>query len=87
MELENLVATKADLERRKERLLGKLDSAKASLAEIDKRLIEKGIDPETLSEEIDRLKTQRDELTLKLAKALEEAEAVLSRVESRVESL
>jgi chromosome segregation ATPase len=87
MELEDLVATKADLERRKERLLCKLDSAKANLAEIDKRLVEKGIDPETLSDEIERLKAQRNELTAKLTKALEEAEMVLSRVESRVESL
>lgn len=87
MELEQLVNAKTEIERRKERLLGKLESAKANLAELDRRLAERGINPETLSEEIERLKSERSELTNKLATALEEAETIITRIENRVDSL
>lgn len=87
MELEQLVNAKTEIERRKERLLGKLESAKANLAELDRRLAERGINPETLSEEIERLKAERTELTNKLATALEEAETIITRIENRVDSL
>jgi predicted nuclease with TOPRIM domain len=87
MELEQLVNAKTEIERRKERLLGKLESAKANLAELDRRLTERGINPDTLSEEIERLKAERTELTNKLATALEEAETIITRIENRVDSL
>lgn len=87
MELEQLVNKKIDIERRRERLLGKLEAARSSLKELDKRLLERGIDPETLEQEIIRLKAERQEAITKLNDALLEAEQVITRIESRVESL
>tara|TARA_Y100001970_G_C14051556_1_gene759214 strand:- start:130 stop:393 length:264 start_codon:yes stop_codon:yes gene_type:complete len=87
MDLEQLVNKKIDLERRRERLLGKLEAARSSLKELDKRLVDRGIDPETLEEEINRLKAEKQEAIIKLNEALLEAEQVVTRIESRVESL
>ena len=87
MELEQLINKKIDIERRRERLLGKLEAARSSLKELDKRLLERGIDPETLEQEIIRLKAERQEAITKLNDALLEAEQVITRIESRVESL
>jgi len=87
MDLEQLVNKKMDLERRRERLLGKLEAARSSLKELDQRLVDRGIDPETLEEEINRLKAEKQEAITKLNEALLEAEQVVTRIESRVESL
>lgn len=87
MELEQLVNKKMDIERRRERLLGKLEAARASLTELDKRLLERGIDPDTLEKEIIRLKEERQKAIKELNQALLEAEQVINRIESRVDSL
>ena len=87
MDLEQLVNKKIDIERRRERLLGKLEVARSSLLEIDKRLVERGINPDTLEDEINRLKAERQEATTKLNEALLDAEQVITRIESRVDSL
>lgn len=87
MDLEQLVNKKLDIERRRERLLGKLEAARSSLTELDKRLVERGIDPNTLEEEINRLKDERQNAIIELNQALLEAEQVITRIESRVESL
>ncbi len=59
MDLEQLVNKKLDIERRRERLLGKLEAARSSLTELDKRLVDRGIDPNSLEDEINRLKAER----------------------------
>jgi metal-dependent HD superfamily phosphatase/phosphodiesterase len=87
MDLEQLVNKKIDIERRRERLLGKLEVAKSSLLELDKRLVERGINPDTLEEEINRLKAERQEAIILLNEALLDAEQVITRIESRVDSL
>jgi chromosome segregation ATPase len=87
MDLEQLVNKKLDIERRRERLLGKLEAARSSLLELDKRLVERGINPDTLEDEINRLKAERQEAINKLNEALLEAEQVITRIESRVDSL
>ncbi len=87
MDLEQLVNKKLDIERRRERLLGKLEAARSSLTELDKRLVERGIDPNTLEAEINRLKQERQNAITELNQALIEAEQVITRIESRVESL
>lgn len=87
MDLEQLVNKKMDIERRRERLLGKLEAARSSLSELDKRLVERGINPDTLEDEITRLKAERQEAITKLNEALLEAEQVITRIESRVDSL
>jgi chromosome segregation ATPase len=87
MDLEQLVNKKIDIERRRERLLGKLEVARSSLLELDKRLVERGINPDTLEDEINRLKAERQEATTKLNEALLDAEQVITRIESRVDSL
>ena len=87
MDLEQLVNKKLDIERRRERLLGKLEAARSSLSELDKRLVERGIDPNTLEDEINRLKNERQNAITELNQALLEAEQVITRIESRVESL
>ncbi len=87
MDLEQLVSKKIDIERRRERLLGKLEVARSSLLELDKRLVERGIDPNTLEDEINRLKAERQEAITKLNEALLDAEQVITRIESRVDSI
>ena len=87
MDLEQLVNKKIDIERRRERLLGKLEAARSSLLELDKRLVERGINPDTLEQEINRLKAERQEAINKLNEALMDAEQVITRIESRVDSL
>jgi chromosome segregation ATPase len=87
MDLEQLVNKKIDIERRRERLLGKLEVAKSSLLELDKRLVERGINPDTLEEEINRLKAERQEAITKLNEALLDAEQVITRIESRVDGI
>jgi rRNA processing protein Krr1/Pno1 len=87
MDLEQLVNKKMDIERRRERLLGKLEAARSSLSELDKRLVERGINPETLEDEINRLKNERENAIIELNKALQEAEQVITRIESRVDNL
>lgn len=87
MDIEQLVNKKLDIERRKERLLGKLEAARASLQELDKRLTERGIDPNSLEDEISRLKAERQRAITQLNEALAEAEQVISRIESRVDNL
>ena len=87
MDLEQLVNKKIDIERRRERLLGKLEVAKSSLLELDKRLGERGINPDTLEEEINRLKAERQEAITKLNEALLDAEQVITRIESRVDGI
>ena len=87
MDLEQLVNKKIDIERRRERLLGKLEAARSSLLELDKRLVERGINPDTLEDEINRLKSERQEAITKLNEALLDAEQVITRIESRVDSL
>ena len=87
MDLEQLVSKKMDIERRRERLLGKLESARSSLAELDKRLVDRGIDPNTLEAEITRLKEERQNAIVELNQALLDAEEVITRIESRVDNL
>lgn len=87
MDLEQLVNKKIDIERRRERLLGKLEVAKSSLLELDKRLVERGINPDTLEEEINRLKAERQEAIILLNEALLDAEQVITRIESRVDGI
>lgn len=87
MDLEQLVNKKLDLERRRERLLGKLEVARSSLTELDKRLVDRGIDPNSLEEEINRLKAERQKAITELNQALQDAEQVITRIESRVDSL
>lgn len=87
MDLEQLVNKKMDIERRRERLLGKLEAARSSLSELDKRLLDRGINPDTLEDEINRLKAERQQAITKLNEALLEAEQVITRIESRVDSL
>lgn len=87
MDLEQLVNKKLGLERRRERLLGKLEVARSSLTELDKRLVDRGIDPNSLEEEINRLKAERQKAITELNQALQDAEQVITRIESRVDSL
>lgn len=87
MDLEQLVNKKIDLERRRERLLGKLEVARSSLTELDKRLVDRGIDPNSLEDEINRLKAERQKAITELNQALQDAEQVITRIESRVDSL
>jgi len=87
MDLEQLVAKKTELEKRRERLLGKMEAARASLSELDRKLMDRGINPEDLEEEISRLKTKRDAMMKQLSEAIEEAETILTRIETRVENL
>ena len=86
-DLEVLIKKKTDLERRKERLIGKLESARSNLSELDRRLLERGIQPDELGDEIIKLKREKEEIMQQLNKSISEAEIILNRIESRVDSL
>ena len=49
LNVQDLVERRDEIESRKARLSGKLESARQSLAEIDARLSEMGIDPQRLT--------------------------------------
>ena len=85
--IEKLLKRKLEIEKRRERLLGKLEVARSSLTELDKRLKDRGIDPNSLQEEINRLKSQKEKAITELSSALEEAEKIITRIESRVGNL
>lgn len=87
MELSQLIDKKNDLERRKERLLGKMEAARSALEDIDSKLKEMNIDPDRLEEEINRLKADRDRAIQEYLTALATAEQIIGRVEERVNNL
>lgn len=87
MELSQLIDRKNDLERRKERLLGKMEAARSALEDIDSKLKEMNIDPDRLEEEITRLKAERDRAIHEYLTALATAEQIIGRVEERVNNL
>ena len=87
MELSQLIDKKNDLERRKERLLGKMEAARSALEDIDSKLKEMNIDPDRLEEEINRLKAERDRAIQEYLTALATAEQIIGRVEERVNNL
>lgn len=86
-DLKDLIAKKTDIDRRKERLLGKLESAKTTLSQIDARLKELGIDPDNLEEELNSLMSKRDAVIDELNVNLTKADEALSRIENRVQTL
>lgn len=86
-DLKELIAKKTDIDRRKERLLGKLESAKTTLSQIDARLKELGIDPDNLEEELSSLMSKRDAVIDELNVNLTKADDALSRIENRVQTL
>jgi chromosome segregation ATPase len=86
-DLKDLIAKKTDIDRRKERLLGKLESAKSTLSQIDARLKELGIDPDQIEEELDKLIAKREAIIEELTANLNSAEDSLNRIENRVQSL
>jgi CHASE3 domain sensor protein len=84
MNTEAILRKKQDLLSRRERLLGKLEAARENLSKIDQRLREKGVDPDSLEEEINRLRSENEAQKAKLTQALEVAESVIEKIESRV---
>lgn len=86
-DLKDLIAKKSDIDRRKERLLGKLESAKSTLSQIDTRLKELGIEPDNLEEELSKLLAKREAIVEELSTNLTNAEEALNRIETRVQTL
>lgn len=86
-DLKDLIAKKTDIDRRKERLLGKLESAKSTLSQIDNRLKELGIEPDNLEEELSKLLAKREAIVEDLTNNLTHAEEALTRIENRVQTL
>jgi len=86
-DLKDLIAKKTDIDRRKERLLGKLESAKNTLSQIDTRLKELGIEPDNLEEELSKLIAKREAIVDELSSNLTTAEEALNRIENRVQTL
>ena len=86
-DLKDLIAKKTDIDRRKERLLGKLESAKTTLNQIDSRLKELGIEPDNIEEELSKLLAKRESIVEDLTNNLTNAEEALTRIENRVQTL
>lgn len=87
MEMNELIEKREQLETRRNKLVGKLEAARVSLADIDNRLQELGINPSQLDQEISRLKRERDEKVQAFESALEEAENIINTIESRLANL
>lgn len=86
-EIQDLVDKRDDLESRKSKLLVKKEAAQTTLADIDQQLRDLGVDPESLEEELLRLKKERDEKINAFASAVAEAEAIISTIEERIRNL
>lgn len=86
-QIEDLLRKKSDLDRRRERLLGKLDSAKESLKSVHQELEVLGIAPDQIEAEIERLAQERERKLIEYNNTLTEAEEVLSRIEERLNNL
>lgn len=87
MTTDDLLTKKRDLERRKERLLGKLESARSAQEEIDSELRSLGVDPNELEEEIERLVEERNRRLNTLRDQVLQAEEIINRIENRVNTL
>jgi len=85
--VEDLLKKRADLERRKERLNGKLDNARESLNEMNSQLEAMGISPSQIDQEIERLALERDAKIKEYNEALQNAEEILNRIEGRLNNL
>jgi len=86
-EIQELVDKRDDLESRKSKLLVKKGAAQTTLADIDQQLRDLGVDPESLEEELLRLKKERDEKISAFASAVAEAETIISTIEERIRNL
>jgi len=86
-QIEDILRRKADLERRRERLLGKLESARESLEKVYQELEEMGVEPSEVSNEIQRLLKERDEQIALYNNTLNEADEILTRIEGRLNTL
>ena len=84
---DDLLAKKRDLERRKERLLGKLESARSAQEQIDSELREMGVNPNDLEDEIERLQEERNLRLNTLREQVLQAEDIINRIENRVNTL
>ena len=87
MNIDELIKRKNDVEKKRERLLGKLEEARSTLQRIDNELIELGIDPNDLQDEILRLKKQQSEELDALNQSIINAEQIINTIEKRINSL
>jgi hypothetical protein len=86
-EIKVLIDKKTELERKKERLLGKMESAKNALSELDDRLIAMNIKPSQLEEEIQKLTDLKDEMLTTLNTEVQNAELSLNKIEQRIKEI
>ncbi len=86
-EIKVLLDKKTELERKKERLLGKMESAKNALSELDDRLIAMNIKPSQLEEEIQKLTDLKDEMLTTLNTEVQNAELSLNKIEQRIKEI
>ena len=86
-DIENLIKRKNEIEKKRERLLGKLEDARETLSRIDSEITEMGFDPDKLEEEILKLRNKRTEDLNNLNESIILAEEIINRIESRINSL
>jgi DNA-binding MarR family transcriptional regulator len=87
MDINSMVERKADLEKRRERLLTKLEIAKEKRAQIYAELQDMGIDPDKVEEEIMELNRKKLALEEDIRRKIEGADAVLNKIEERINTL
>lgn len=87
MDINSMVERKADLEKRRERLLTKLEIAKEKRAQVYAELQKMGIDPDKVEEEILELSRKKLALEEDIRRKIEDADAVLNKIEERISSL
>lgn len=82
-----MIDKKADLEKRRERLLTKLEMAKEKRAQVYAELEDMGVNPENVEEEILELKRKKLALEEDIQSKMNEADAVLKKIEERISTL
>lgn len=87
MDINSMVERKADLEKRRERLLTKLEIAKEKRAQVYAELQKMGINPDKVEEEILELNRKKKALEEDIKRKIEDADTVLNKIEERINSL
>ena len=82
--LNELIERKTSLEKRRERLIGKLEESRRSLSLLDSKLEERGIDPDSLDSEIERMQIEYNKYCEDLRHTLNEADSILTKIEERI---
>jgi chromosome segregation ATPase len=79
--LDAATAKVSEIEARKQRLVGQLEAARKSLAEVEEECRSKGVEPEELDDTIKKVRGRYEALVEKLERDVADADAALAPYE------